>query len=30
MVLSSEEKQKNIGKTTVIDTKNNMNSLMLG
>ena len=30
MVLSSEEKWKNIGKTTVIDTKNNMNSLMLG
>ena len=30
MVLSSKEKRKNIGKTTVIDTKNNMNSLMLG
>ena len=30
MVLSSEEKWKNIGKTMVIDTKNNMNSLMLG
>ena len=30
MVLSSKEEWKNIGKTTVIDTNNNMNSLMLG
>ena len=29
MVLSSNEEWKNIGKTTVIDTKNNMNSMML-
>ena len=30
MVLSSKEEWKNIGKTTVLDTKNSMNSLMLG
>ena len=29
MVLSSEEKRTNIGKTTVVDAKNNMNSMML-